>query len=263
MKTLSTLLIGSALTATLLAVNVGEKPDTPELPDAPYVVHDGTRPQPRVVENAGAVEVKPPSDAIVLFDGSSLDAFRKSKNGEVPFKLKDGVLVVAGGSLKTEQEFRDIQLHFEWRVPEGRKVNGQSGGNSGVFLMDRYEVQVLQSHENQTYPDGQAGGMYGQWPPLVNATTKQGDWQSYDIVFKAPRYADGKVVKPATLTVFHNGVLLHDAQPYLGPTSHKKLARYPAEHPQKAPLRWQDHGDPIEYRNIWVRELTDYDEKAE
>lgn len=262
MKFFPTALLSAALALPALAVKVGEKPDTPELPDAPYVVHDGTRPQPRVVDNAGAVEVKAPADAIVLFDGSNLDAFRANKDGAVPFKLEEGLLIAAGGSLRTKQEFRDIQLHFEWRVPAGRKVDGQSGGNSGVFLMDRYEVQVLQSNNNQTYPDGQAGALYGQKPPLVNATTKQGDWQSYDVFFKAPRYVDGKMVTPATVTILHNGVLLHHAQPYLGPTSHKKLARYPQNHPDKAPLRWQYHSDPIAYRNIWVRELTDYDEGA-
>jgi len=249
-------MVGVGLCGGLPAVEVGEKPDTPKLPGVPYVVHDGTRPQPPVVETDGAVSIAPPSDAVVLFDGSDLDAW------EGTWKIEDGVMVAQEGQWMTKQEFGPVQLHIEWRIPAGRQVKGQGGGNSGVFLMNLYEVQVLQSHGNQTYPDGQAGSMYGQYPPLVNASAPQGEWQSYDIVFHPPVYEEGDVVEPAKLTLLHNGVLLHNAKPYLGPTQHKKLASYPKNHPEKGPIRLQWHGDPIQFRNIWVRELADYDSEG-
>ncbi|RYD31114.1 MAG: DUF1080 domain-containing protein [Verrucomicrobiaceae bacterium] len=229
-------------------------PDGPKLPGVPYVVHDPARPQPRIVETAGAVVVKPPSDAVVLFDGKSLDAWTPG------WEIKDGSMVAKDKDIESKQSFGAIQMHFEWRLPAGRKVDGQSGGNSGVFLMGLYEVQVLQSHNNKTYPDGQAGSMYGQLPPLVNATSPQGEWQSYDITFEPPVYEGGKVVKPAKLTIFHNGVCVQNGESYLGPTEHRKLAAYPPTHPEAAPLRLQFHGDPMEYRNMWVRPLGKRDQ---
>lgn len=240
-----------------MAVEVGEKPKTPRLPDSKYVVHDGTRPQPRKVKSGGAVAVGAPSDATVLFAGTDTGAW------EGKWKVENGILIASPGKLQTKEGFGTCQLHLEWRVPAGRKVSGQKGGNSGVFLMGRYEVQVLESHTNKTYPDGQAGAMYGQYPPLVNASAPQGEWQSYDIIFEAPRYEDGKNVAPAYVTVLHNGVVLHHRQAYLGPSTHKKLTSYPANHPEKAPLSLQWHGDPIEFRNIWIRPLGEYDQAGE
>lgn len=239
-----------------IAVKVGEKPNTPQLPGVEWVVHDGTRPQPKKVETAGAVSVAPPADAKVLIGPDGSDAWTNDS-----WKIVDGVMTVGKRPNKTKDSFRDIQMHFEWRIPADRKVDGQSGGNSGIFLMGKYEVQVLACYENQTYPDGQAGGMYGQFPPLVNSSAKKGEWNSYDIVFKAPRYEGEKVIEPAKLTLFHNGVLLHNAKEYYGPTQHKKLASYPAKHPETGPLSLQDHKDPIQYRNMWVREVRDYDQK--
>jgi Domain of Unknown Function (DUF1080) len=224
-------------------------PDGPKLPGVPYVVHDPARPQPPVVKTGGAISVKPPSDAIVLFDGKSLDAWTPG------WVIKDGSMVATGKDISSKQSFGAIQMHFEWRLPAGRKVDGQGGGNSGVFLMGLYEVQVLQSHNNPTYPDGQAGAMYGQLPPLVNATSPQGEWQSYDLAFEPPVYENGKVTKPAKLTLFHNGVILQNGESFIGPTEHRKLAAYPPTHPLTAPLRLQFHGDPMEYRNMWVRPL--------
>jgi len=154
-----------------------------------------------------------------------------------------------------KQEFGSVQLHVEWRIPAGRKVNGQKGGNSGIFLMDRYEIQVQESHTNVTYADGQAAALYGQTPLMVNASAPQGEWQSYDIVFEAPIYDPSGMKEPARVTVIHNGVLVHHRQKYYGPTKHKKAATYPKNHPEKAPIRFQWHGDPIEFRNVWVREL--------
>lgn len=237
-----------------VAVNFGEKPNTPKLPDVEWVVHDGTRPQPRKVETKGAVSVAPPADAKILIGSEDSDAWTNDA-----WKIVDGVMTVAKGANQTKDSFRDFQLHVEWRIPAHRKVNGQSGGNSGIFLMGRYEVQVLACYDNKTYPDGQAGGMYGQFPPLVNASAPKGEWNSYDIVFKAPRYEGETVVEPAKLTLFHNGVLLHNAKEYYGPTQHKKLASYPKKHPERGPISLQDHNDPIQFRNMWIREVGEYD----
>lgn len=247
----SGLVLGGGLA---FAVNFGEKPDTPQLPGVPWVVHDGTRPQPRKIETKGAVAVQAPADAKILFDGSDLDAWTGAD-----WKVADGILTAADKDLQTQEEFRDVQMHIEWRVPAKLEVDGQTGGNSGVFLMGLYEVQVLACYDNKTYPDGQAGGMYGQFPPLVNASVPKGEWNSYDLVFKAPRYEGEKCVEPAKLTLFHNGVLLHNAKEFLGPTRHKELAGYPATHPEKGPIRLQWHNDPIQYRNIWIREVGEYD----
>lgn len=221
----------------------------PKLPGVPYTVHDPARPQPPVVATAGAVVVKPPSDAVVLFDGTSLDAW------EPGWVIKDGAMVATDQDIRSKQSFGAIQMHFEWRLPAGRKVDGQKGGNSGVFLMGLYEVQILQSHDNPTYPDGQAGALYGQLPPLVNATSPQGEWQSYDLAFEPPVYEEGKVATPAKLTLLHNGVVVQHGEYYLGPTRHRQLPSYPAKHPESAPLRLQFHKDPMEFRNIWVRPL--------
>lgn len=237
----------------------GEKPNTPQLPGVPYVVHDGTRPQPPVITGSGCIAAKAPSDAKVLFGGASLDAWQ---NGGKPaqWKVQDGSLVAgAPGNLQTKDSFGAIQLHLEWRIPAGRKVDGQGGGNSGVFLMGLYEVQILQSNGNKTYPDGQASALYGQLPPLVNASAPQGEWQSYDIAFEPPVYEGEKVVKPAKVTVIHNGVVTQHGESYLGPTQYRKLGAYPAKHPATGPIALQFHGDPVEFRNIWVRSLGQRD----
>ena len=257
-NTLSLAFCSLFVASSIQGIEVGTKPDTPKLPDSDYVVHDGTRPQPRQVKTAGAVSVQAPADAKVLFDGTNLDAW----NGA--WEIKDGVMVATGPKgIGTKEKFGDIQLHIEFRVPAGREVSGQKGGNSGIYLMGKYEVQVQESHTNKTYPDGQAAAMYGQYPPLVNPATPQGEWQSYDIIFEAPVYKDGKNVEPAYLTVLFNGVVVHHRKAYQGPSTHKKLTSYPDSHPEKGPIHLQWHSDPIEFRNIWVRELGDYDEGGE
>jgi len=223
--------------------------DTPFLPGTSWRVHDGERPQPRVVQ-PGTPSSAPPSDAIVLFDGDDLDAWEGG-----PWRLVDGAMEVAGtGDVSTREAFGDVQLHLEWRTPEVLEGEGQGRGNSGVFLMDRYEIQVLDSHENPTYADGQAGALYGQHPPDVNASRAPGAWQSYDVVFEAPRFEAGVLTRPARATVFHNGVLVQHARELLGATAHKQVAAY-APHEPEAPLRLQDHGNPVRFRNIWVRRL--------
>lgn len=229
------------------------------IPGTDYPVHDYERPQPRVIETSGAVSVKAPSDAAVLFDGSGLDAFTSVK-GEAAWEVKDGVMIARKRDLQTKESFGAIQLHFEWRIPKDRKVKAQKGGNSGCFLMGLYEVQVLQSNANPTYPDGQAGALYGQLPPLVNATSPHGDWNSYDIFFTPPVYSEGKLAMPAKVTVIHNGVVVQNGESFLGPTKHKTLAEYPAKHPEVGPLRFQFHGDPVEFKNMWVRPLGERNE---
>lgn len=231
------------------------------IPGTPYKVHDMERPQPRIVESAGVVCIAPPSDAVVLFDGTSLDAWM-SGGKEPAWEIKDGVLFAKRKYLETKEKFGAIQLHFEWKLPTGIKVHGQKGGNSGCFLMGLYEVQILQSHNNKTYPDGQAGALYGQLPPLVNVTSPQGEWNSYDITFVPPVYEGKKILSPAKVTVIHNGVVIQNGETYLGPTTHKKLASYPENHPKTGSLSFQFHGDPMEFRNIWVRPLGERD-KAE
>jgi len=166
------------------------------------------------------------------------------------------VEVVPGtGAIATKQGFGDVQLHIEWAAPTPAKGEGQERGNSGVFLMGMYEVQVLDSYRNKTYPDGQAGAVYGQYPPLVNASRPPGEWQTYDIVFHGPRFdAGGKLLRPARMTVVFNGVLVQDNVVLTGPTAHQTRPPY-AAHPEKLPLSLQDHGNPMRFRNIWVREI--------
>jgi hypothetical protein len=203
------------------------------------------------------IDGAPPSDAIVLFDGSTLEEWQAVNGGGAKWLIDgDGALTVAGGArdIRTKREFSDIQLHIEWRTPARVVGDGQGRGNSGVFLMARYELQVLDSYDNPTYANGQAASIYKQHIPLVNAARKPGAWQIYDILFTAPRFAStGRVSQPAIVTVLHNGVLVQNHVSIQGPTSFIGLPVY-APH-GKAPIQLQDHGNPVSYRNIWVREL--------
>jgi hypothetical protein len=205
-------------------------------------------PEPPVIDPGAAGGV--PSDAIVLFDGKSLDGW---ENGD-KWKIEDGVATAAGGTITSKQKFGDCQLHVEFATPEEVKGNGQGRGNSGIYLMGRYEVQVLDSYDNQTYFDGQCGAIYKEQPPMVNACRKPGEWQTYDIVFNAPRFnADGSLHTPGYVTVLHNGVLLHNHFELLGVTSYTEPARYIA-HADRESLQIQFHGNPVRFRNIWLRE---------
>jgi hypothetical protein len=237
----------------------GIKPDTPEIPGTPWRVHDGTRPQPPVVVTGGAVSVKAPADAKVLFDGTSTDSWTSDGKPAVWQINSDKSLVASGGMLTSKDKFGPVQVHVEWKIPNGRAVHGQGGGNSGVFLMGLYEVQILQSNNNPTYPDGTAGALYGQSPPLVNATAPQGEWQSYEILFQPPIYEGGKVKEPAYATVIENGVVVQNHRALIGPTQYRQLAKYPETHPETGPIQLQFHGDPVEFRNIWVRPIGEYD----
>ena len=221
-----------------------------------YGVHDGKRPTPPKVEAKSIITTPAPADADIIFDGKNSNAFTKK------WDIKDGALIASKiGTTSTKKSYGSCQLHIEWKIPTGRKVKDQKGGNSGIFFMGLYEVQVQESFTNLTYADGQAAALYGQYPPLVNASRPQGEWQSYDITFTAPEYKDGKVLKPATVTVLHNGIVVHNAKAFEGPTVFRKIASYPSKHPEKAPLKLQWHNDPVEYRNIWIRELGDYNKK--
>jgi hypothetical protein len=223
-----------------------------------WAIHDLTRPLPPVVDPGPAGPPAPaPSDAVVLFEGKDLSLWEDGKAGSAKWKVENGYMEVVAktGSIRTKRGFGDCQLHIEWATPSAVSGEGQERGNSGVFLMDTYEVQVLDSYDNRTYADGQAAAIYGQYPPLVNASRKPGEWQTYDIIFHAPRFdADGKLLEPTRMTVFHNGVLVHDKDELTGPTAHKARPPYKVA-ADKLPLSLQDHGNPVRYRNVWVREI--------
>src|SRR3954467_2626155 len=207
--------------------------------------------EPRIIEPG-----PPPSDAIVLFDGKDLSQWKGDKNGPAKWEVKDGAVTINGtGSISTKQEFGDCQLHVEWATPEKVEGEGQGRGNSGILLQGRYEGQVLDSFNNKTYYHGQAGSVYKQYAPLVNACRKPSEWQTYDIIFHAPRFDEqGKVVDRARVTVLHNGVLIQNNVEIYGNTYHDRPALYTAHAPEE-PLRLQDHGNPLRYRNIWIRRL--------
>jgi len=240
MKTIP-LLIGLFLLSTPLKSRAADT--TAEIPPP--------KEEPRVIDPG-----PPPSDAIVLFDGKDLSQWKGEKNNPAKWEVKDGVATVNGtGSISTKQEFGDCQLHVEWATPEKVEGEGQGRGNSGILLQGRYEVQVLDSYINKTYYHGQAGAIYKQYAPLVNACRKPGEWQSYDIIFHAPRFdADGKLEKPATVTVSQNGVLVQDNAEIKGSTGPTGAPKYRA-HPLKQSVVLQDHHNPVRYRNIWIREL--------
>jgi hypothetical protein len=238
--------------------------DTPMLPDSPWHVHDARRPQPAVVTPGTASKQKspgkPPSDAVILFEGSDLSGWQGRDGKDAAWMVEDGCMeVVPGtGDIQTRERFGTCQLHLEWAAPAKVKGEGQGRGNSGVFLMTRYEIQVLDGYDNPTYADGITAAIYGEYPPLVNACRKPGEWQTYDIFWVAPRFNGVDLVSPAYVTLVHNGVLVHHHVPLMGPTGHRNVYRYEAHAPEDA-LRLQDHGDLVRYRNIWVRRLKGYD----
>lgn len=216
------------------------------------------KPAPPIV-TPGATSALPPSDAIVLFEGTNLDAWESERRTGQPagWTVAEGAMTVKPGSggIRTKQGFGSCQLHLEWRSPVVVKGEGQGRGNSGVFLMGQYEVQILDSYENVTYSNGQAASVYKQHAPLVNASRKPGEWQSYDIIFTAPEfYEDGRVRRPAQVTVLHNGVLVQHNATLLGSTQYIGLPSY-KKHEATLPIGLQDHGDLVSFRNIWVREL--------
>ena len=205
-------------------------------------------PEPPVVSPGDSTSA--PSDAVVLFDGTDLSAFDNTKG----WKVVDGCAQVGSQSIRTKQAFGDCQIHLEFASPSEVKGNGQGRGNSGIYIMGKYEVQILDSFENTTYFDGQCGAVYKQQPPTVNASRGPGQWQSYDIIFTAPRFnEDGSVESPAFVTVLHNGVLIHNHFELQGGTFWDQPAHY-KKHAEKLPFTIQNHGNPVRFRNIWVRE---------
>lgn len=224
--------------------------DTPFLPNSPWRVHDRRRPQPPLVE-PGQEPGAPPSDAVVLFDGKDLSAWQ---GGDVR-GIEDGALdILKTGELRSKRQFGDCQVHVEWMTPAKADGDLMQWGNSGVFLMDQFEIQIIESRDSHIYADGNAGAIYGQSPPSVNASRKPGQWQSFDIIFIAPRFEGGKLLRPAYATVLQNGVLVQCHQAILGATAHKTLPVYHATAAQ-GPIRLQRHGSAVRFRNIWVRSL--------
>jgi len=226
-----------------------------------WPIHSMERPKPRVVApGPGALPVPPPADAIVLFDGKTMQGWEADSGRKAAWLVRPGYVEVAPGTgdIHTTRGFGDVQLHVEWSAPAtAPSPEGQDHGNSGVFLMGMYEVQVLDSYKNETYADGQAAAIYGQYPPLVNASRPPGEWQSYDIIFRRPRFTlNGTLQRPATMTVLHNGVLVQDDVTLTGPTGHHERPPY-KPHADRLPLKLQDHSHRVRYRNIWVRELSE------
>ena len=243
----------------------GEQPrlgydDTPLIPGQQYKVHDSTRPQPRVVAPGTASTPeqpgRPPSDAVVLFDGRDLSGWASLKGGPAQWQVEHGCMEVVprSGDIVTERQFGDCQLHLEWAAPAEVKGSSQGRGNSGVFMMGRYEIQVLDCYDNPTYADGTTAAIYGEFPPLVNACRRPGEWQSYDILWTAPRFDGERLISPAYVTILFNGVVVHNHRELTGPTTHRAVEPY-RPHAASGPLRLQDHGDRVRYRNIWYRPL--------
>jgi hypothetical protein len=253
MKIPAASILGFIATASALLAGV---------PDPQWLGHDRERPLPAVVnpgtsssqEQPGAA----PSDAVVLFDGKDSSAWVAMDGSPTKWVVKDGALecVPGSGFVRTLQSFGDCQLHVEWAAPTPVKGKSQGRGNSGVFFgFNRYEIQVLDSYENKTYADGSAASIYGQYPPLVNASRPPGQWQTYDMIWTAPRFDDeGKLLAKARVTVIHNGVLVQNNVEFTGPDPWIGRPPYQA-HPERLPIAFQDHGNPVRFRNIWVREL--------
>lgn len=257
----------ASLAALPLAVSVvhaeggfyGDPPDATH----PWAIHDMNRPQPHRVEpgtfSSQETPGKPPSDAVVLFGGTeeTIANWISDKNGEpTKWVVKDGTLqcVPGSGYIRSKEEWDDCQLHIEWAAPTPVEGKSQGRGNSGVFLMGQVEVQVLDNYDNPTYADGFAGSVYGVNPPMANPLHKPGEWQVYDIIFRRPVFKDGQEVDPGYLTVFVNGVLVQDHTPLEGGGGHRARSKRRA-FPEKGPLKLQDHGNPVRYRNIWYRPL--------
>jgi hypothetical protein len=230
--------------------------DTPLQPDGKWHVHDPARPQPPVVTPGSSFsqQAAPPSDAVVLFDGKDLSQWRDKKSGgDAQWTIQDGVMISAKGDIQSVEKFGDIQLHLEFKEPVPAKGEGQGRGNSGIYFMGLYEVQILDCYDAKTYADGATGAIYGQHPALANACKPPGEWETYDVIFTAPRFdVDGKVISPAFATVILNGVVVQNHQAYRGATNWKGPGKYSA-HAAKLPLALQYHNNPVSFRNIWVR----------
>lgn len=266
LKSLLLILTACASTAAFAAEKKDPMANNPRLPDG-FRVHDSERPLPPVI-TPGATAADAPSDAYTLFDGNDLTGWvgtvstnkkkRYNPQGEALWKVQDGYMEVNNtGGLRSIKEFGDCQIHLEWQSstdPNVLKKTSQGRGNSGLFIMGKYEVQILDCYDNTSYADGMTAAVYGQHPALANACREPGKWQTYDVIFTAPRFEGEKVISPAYVTVIHNGILVQNHTAFLGLSTYKKLPVY-APHGDKGPILLQDHGNPVRYRNIWVREL--------
>jgi hypothetical protein len=251
---LATLLM-SGLSVLFAAEELPGYTDCPFLPDSKWRVHDQARPQPKIVPpGTGDLGTTPPKDAVVLFDGKNLDAWRRSDGKPIDAKIEDAAFnIQQTGQLQTKQEFGDFQLHLEWSTPTER-ADRMNWGNSGVLIMGVFEIQIIESHDSFIYADGNAGAVYGQFPPLVNPARKSGDWQSFDIFFTAPKFEDGKLTVPPYVTVIYNGVLVQNHQQILGTVAHRAL---PGAYPNKetGSILLQEHHSGVKFRNIWIRPI--------
>lgn len=230
--------------------------DTPRLPNSAYHVHDPERPHPPAVDPPEPTTSAPPSDATALFD-AGLDDWEHPDGSPAEWTVEDGYVesVPDTGDIRTTEPIGDCQLHLEWMPPANVEGDGQARANSGVFLMDRYEIQILDCYDNPTYADGYTAAVFGQTPPRVNACRPPGEWQSFDILWRAPRFADGTLESPARVTLLHNGVAVHDATELVGPTTNSDVLDY-EPHASADVLRLQDHGDRVRFRNLWYRPLS-------
>jgi Domain of Unknown Function (DUF1080) len=256
-----------SLTLTLPAFSQAPKPEddskVPLVPGTPWKVHDMNRPKPPVVK-PGAQAGQAPADAIILFNGTDTSALQtkaKDEKGKrtgaweaCHWQVENGELLIADGDCWTKENFQSCQLHLEWKVAPNTEGSAQKRGNSGIFFMDLFETQILDDHENPTYADGMTGAVYGQHPPLVNATRPPGEWQTYDVLFEAPTFEGEKMLKPAHITTFINGICVQHHTTILGPTRHKDIGSYI---PAQGPIRIQDHRNkpPVRMRNLWIRKL--------
>lgn len=224
--------------------------DTPVLPWCGFRVHDANRPVPKRVDPGPVPAPAPvPADALVLFNGKDLSQWQPAK-----WRVVDGVIESMEGNLVSRENFGDCQVHVEWMAPAHFQGPWYNQGNNGVFLMGLFEIQIFDSWNEKIYPDGQAGAIYGQTPPRVNPCRPPGEWQTFDIVFTAPRFQDGKLSQPARVTLLYNGLLAHLEEPIRGDTNHRILPEY--KHPvSEGPLMFMGHGCPVRFRNIWVRRL--------
>jgi hypothetical protein len=260
---LTTIVTMLSLASASQAANVGPSfyGDAPD-EHHPWAIHDGNRPQPPII-TPGTPSTqdqpgKPPSDAVVLFDGSNLSKWEadNDKNEATKWVVNNGAMecVPGSGYIRTKDKFGDIQLHVEWAAPTKVEGDSQGRGNSGVFLMGMLEIQVLDNYNNPTYSDGTAGAAYGIMPPMVNALRPPGQFQSYDIIFRRPVYKDGVALDPGYVTVIENGVVVQDHTMLEGPGGHMARSKI-GPFPEVGPLKFQDHGNPVRYRNVWIRPL--------
>jgi len=257
---ISTVLIVSALCSFSARAAEGYT-DSPMQPNGKWHVHDPNRPKPPIITPGERFSqlANPPSDAVALFDGKDFSKWRGEK-GDVKWKLENGYMeTTSTGKIRTKDEFGDFQMHLEFATPSKVSGNGQGRGNNGVNIYGLYEIQVLDSYKNETYADGQAGAIYGQTPPLVNASRPPGEWQTYDIIWETPRWDGDKLVKKGYVTVLHNGVVIHHRTELWGNTSHKIVGSYKRPHPPKGYIELYEHGNPVRFRNIWIRPLGESD----